>query len=65
MSSGDTATEPSPIAGGYCPRTWSGVRTPSRWARDATRRDPTSSVSCANTLLSERSVARSTDVQPT
>jgi hypothetical protein len=64
MSSGETAIEPRPIAGTNWPRTSSGVRTPSFRAIPATRPGPTSSVSCAYTVLSERSVACVTEVQP-
>ena len=65
MSSGETATEPRPRAGTYVPWTSSGVATPRLFAIAATRAGVTSSVSCAYTVLSDRSVARSIDVQPT
>jgi hypothetical protein len=64
MSSGETAIEPRPMAGTNWPRTSSGVRTPSLRAIAATCAGPTSRVSCAYTVLSERSVAFVTDVQP-
>src|SRR5690349_12256557 len=64
MSSGVTAIEPRPIDGTYAPLTLSGVRTPRRFAIAATLLAPTSSVSRAYTVLSERSVALATDVLP-
>src|SRR5581483_3059661 len=60
MSSGETASGPRPIeATGFCVRC-----TPSRLAMRHTLSGPASSVSCAKTVLSERSVACVTDVQP-
>src|SRR6266496_2872101 len=65
MSSGVTAIEPRPIDGTYAPSdVFRSVRTPSRYAMFATFSGPTSSVSRAYTVLSERSVPRSIDVEP-
>ena len=63
-SSGETAIEPSPIAGTYAPFTSSCERTPMRRATSATFSGSTSRVSCAYTVLSERSVALRIELQP-
>ena len=61
MSSGSTASEPSPIEA----KGWFGdICTPSRFAIAQTFCGPTSSVSCAYTVLSDDSVARVTDTVP-
>src|ERR671934_2591178 len=65
MSIGVTAIEPSPIEGTYAPSdVFRSVRTPSLYAICATFSGPTSSVSRAYTVLSERRVPRSIDVAP-
>ena len=65
MSSGDTPIAPRPSEGTYAPsRVFSDERTPSLCAMSATFSGPTSRVSCAKTVLSERRVAECTDVEP-
>src|SRR5919198_1873057 len=65
-SSGVTTREPSPSEGTYAPSlVRRSVRTPSLYAIAATFSGPTSSVSRAKTVLSERSSPFSIDVGPT
>ena len=61
MSSGDTESEPSPIdATGFCPF----KLTPRRFAICQMYVGPTSSDSCAYTVLSERKVACVIEISP-
>src|SRR5215217_2626495 len=64
-SIGVTTRAPRPIEGTYAPLSSSGVLTPSALAIFATFSGPTSSVRRAYTVLSERRVPLSIEVEPT